>query len=198
MRGSVKEHSKRDYAETYLLKGSLIIASALLWYCIGRAQFNWFTSAKFAPGIDLVYLPAGIRLGIVLIARVWGASGITIANTLLFADEFGSGSMGEAITNSAIAGFGPLLAVWVGCRILRIDINLGELKPWHLPVLALIVSVITPILFNIHFLVYGLKPFDQFAANICAMMLGDFLGCLAVLVAMKILIAAYKFITHTT
>lgn len=190
------EHSKRAYAEPYLFNGSLIIASGLIWYFIGRAQFDWLTSAKLAPGIDLVYLPAGIRLGIVLIARVWGASGITIANTLLFVDEFGSGSMGEVISNSVIAGFGPLLAVWVCCRILRIDINLGDLKPWHLPVLALVVSVITPTLFNLHFLVYGLKPFDQFAANVCAMMLGDFLGCLVVLMLMKGVIAAYKFISR--
>ena len=192
MRGRVTERFNRAYVEPYLFNGSLIIASGLLWYCIGRAQFDWLTSAKFAPGIDLVYLPAGIRLGIVLIARVWGASGITIANTLLFADEFGSGSMGEVITNSVIAGFGPLLAVWVCCHILRIDINLGQLKPWHLPVLALIVSVITPILFNIHFLVYGIKPFDQFSANVCAMMLGDFLGCLVILVIMRGLIAVYR------
>lgn len=155
------EQSRRAYAEPYLFNVSLIIASGVIWYCIGLAQFDWLTAAKFAPGIDLVYLPAGIRLGIVLIARVWGASGVTIANTLLFVDEFGSGSMGEVISNSLIAGFGPLLAVWVCCRILRIDINLGDLKPWHLPVLALVVSVIAPILFNIHFLVHGLKPFDQ-------------------------------------
>lgn len=133
-----------------------------------------------------------------LIARVWDASGITIANALLFFDKFGSGSMTEVVTNSGIASFGPLLAVWVCCRILGIGKNLGELKPWHLPVLALVLSVITPILFNVHFLVYGLKPFDQFPANVSAMMLEDFLGCLVFLVAMNALIVAYKFTTHPT
>ena len=59
------------------------------------------------PGIDLIYLPAGVRLLIVLAFGVWGAIGIALSNPLLFITAFGQQSMSELVVNSLIAGFVP-------------------------------------------------------------------------------------------
>lgn len=176
----------------HALHAALVAFSGIVWYGIGLVNMHWFTFANFGPGIDLVYLPAGFRLLIVLVARFWGAAGITLANTVLFVDEFGSGEIIEIITNSIIAGFGPLFAIWLCCNMLRIDIDLTHLGPKDLPIIALVVSVITPLLFNLHFMIYGIKPSQLFVQNVTAMMLGDFLGCLVVLLTALIAIALAK------
>ena len=188
----MKDWFKLDALAQYSLSGALVLVSGLVWYGIGQVNMHWFTFANFGPGIDLVYLPAGFRLAIVLIARVWGATGIAIANTVLFVDEFRSSQPLETMTNSIIAGFGPLLAIWLCCKVMGIDVNLTQLSPKHLPILALIVSLVTPLLFNLHFLIYNIKPLSLILPNVSAMILGDFLGCLVVLIAARLAIGLAK------
>ena len=73
-----------------------------------------------------------------------------------------------------------------------IDVNLTQLSPKHLPILALIVSLVTPLLFNLHFLIYNIKPLSLILPNVSAMILGDFLGCLVVLIAARLAIGLAK------
>ena len=70
-----------------------------------------------------------------------------------------------------------------------------ELKPIHLPVLALAVSLTTPLAFNIQFLLAGREPPELFFSNFSAMAFGDFVGCLLVIGFVRLLIVAYRTVT---
>lgn len=175
-----------------VLKLKLMFVSPLAWLVSGLLAHSISSVTEYQAGIDLVYLPAGIRLGIVLVFGLWGAVGIVIANPILFYLEFGQRDFFELGTNSLICGLVPYGAVHAVKRMLSIDERLDALLPPHLPVLALAVSVTTPLALNINFTAFHNKPGSGIWGNTSAMMLRDFRGCLAVLILMSVGIAVYR------
>lgn len=173
-----------------LLHAALVVTSGLIWCAVWLANMYLLSATKVAPGIDLVFLPAGFRLLIVIVFGFWGALGIVLADPLMFMIEFGDGSVGSMLVNALISGFAPYVTVRAFSRLAGIGGSLMQLKPMHLPLLALAVSVVTPLLFNLHFMLSGLTAPEAFLHNFTAMMTGDFLGCLLVSVLARLGLAA--------
>lgn len=169
-----------------------VITSGLIWLGIGLLNKTLLAATTVTTGIELVYLPAGFRLLIILIFGFWGALGIFLTNPILFAAHFGTASAPEIIVNAAISAFVPLMVVNACSRYFGIDASLMRLKPIHLPILALAVSIVTPLVFNLQFAVFGRDPFGRLLENFAAMSLGDFLGCFIVIASARLLIAAYR------
>ncbi|MFO1131987.1 MAG: hypothetical protein U1E16_08260 [Hyphomicrobiales bacterium] len=176
--------------DSLLLRVALVVTSALLWSSVWLANKYLMAGTNVAPGIDLVFLPAGFRLLLVIVFGVWGALGVFLADPLMFMLEFQQGSFGEVLVNAAISGFAPYLTVRAFYRLVGIQGSLIQLKPIHLPLLALAVSVVTPLLLNLHFLLQGRERLGEFLHNFTAMMTGDFLGCLLVSVLARVALAA--------
>ena len=182
--------------EEMLVAGMLVAVSAVLWLALGRLNGLLSPLTEFSPGIDLVYLPAGFRLGIVVAFRFWGAVGIALANPFVFTAELGEHALPEIVINSLICGFVPLLSAMGASRLLGIEPQLGNLLPIDLPILAFAVSVATPLALNVSFAVFDYKPAQDIWANLSAMILGDFLGCLAVLVVMRTVIYVWRTVSR--
>lgn len=176
--------------DSALLHVSLVVTSALLWCATWLTNRYLMAGTNIAPGIDLVFIPAGIRLLLVIVFGIWGALGVFLADPLLFMLEFQQGSFGESLVNAAISGFAPYFTVRAFCRLAGVDGSFAKLKPVHLPLLALAVSVVTPLLFNIHFVMQGREQPSEFLHNFTAMMTGDFLGCLFVSVLARVALSA--------
>lgn len=175
-----------------LLNAALVMTSAVIWCVVWLANKYLMAGTHVAPGIDLVFLPAGFRLLLVIVFGIWGALGIAIADPLMFLVEFQQGSVIEVVINALISGFAPYITVRVFCRAAGIQGSLAQLRPIHLPLLALAVSVVTPLLFNLHYLLSGRSQPDLFLHNFTAMMTGDFLGCLLVSVVARLGLAAKR------
>ena len=186
------EDKRDDTAEDSALTVLIVVAIALLWLLSGKINQALSAYTAYADGIDLIYLPAGIRLVIVLIFRTWGAVGITVTNPILFMGEFDEVALPEILVNSLICGFVPLLAVTIACPILRIDKNLKNFRSIDIPLLALAVSVATPLAFNMQFIYFNMKSATELWQNLSAMILGDFIGCLLVLIVVRGVIFAYR------
>lgn len=176
----------RRQHESWLLDAALVVTSGMLWCAVWIANKYLMAGTHVAPGIDLVFLPAGFRLLIVIVFGVWGALGIFLADPLMFMVEFGHGSAREVLINALISGFAPYFTVRAFCRVAGIKGSLTQLRPIHLPLLALAVSIVTPLLFNLHFLAEGRTQPQQFLHNYTAMMTGDFLGCLFVSIIARV------------
>lgn len=170
----------------------LVAVSGALWAGCWFLNKALLSDTLVTTGINLVYLPAGVRLLLVLLFGPWGALGIFLVDPLLFFSEFGSGSVAEVIGASFISAFAPYLTVLGFCRATGLSPRLSGLRPLHLPILALLVSVVTPLLFNLHFLVHDRHADDDFARNFAAMATGDFLGCFAVLGIARLMLAARR------
>lgn len=174
------------------LRAMFVVTSGVLWCLVWLVNQRLMAGLNVAPGIDLIFLPAGFRLLIVLIFGFWGALGIFLADPLMFLQAFGKGSATEMITNAMISGFAPYLTVRAFCRVAGIQSSLLQLRPIHLPMLALAVSIVTPLLFNLHFVLSGREPASDFAHNIAAMSMGDFLGCFLVIGLVRLGLAAAR------
>ena len=178
-----------DTKQSFLLDAILVVTSAVLWSVVWIANKYLMAGTHVAPGIDLVFLPAGFRLLIVIVFGVWGALGIFLADPLMFMLEFEQGSIREIFINALISGFAPYFTVMAFCRLAGIGSSLAQLKPIHLPLLALAVSFVTPLLFILGHIAEGRTPPDAFFHNFTAMMTGDFLGCLIVSILARVALA---------
>lgn len=159
-----------------------VITSAVCWLLAGLGNNALSGLTGHSPGVDLLYLPAGIRLGLILVFRGWGALGIIMADPILFHVNLGHGSMVEIAVNSLAAGAIPLLVVLVTGWALRIDHTLSGLSPLVLVAMAFLASVATPLAFSLVALGTGRIDVQELPTRLSAMILGDFLGCLLVLV----------------
>lgn len=181
-------------SELTAFHGVLTIASGLLWVALWLFNKEITSFSHVTGGINLIYLPAGFRLLIVLTFGFWGALGIFIADPILFLLEFGSGNPLEVLAAAAISGFVPWLAVLLFVRVARIQYSLVELKPLHLPLLALAVSAVTPLFFNIEFAIAGMHGAGEFLRNYSAMATGDFLGCLIVIAFVRLAVGTARYL----
>lgn len=170
----------------------LVLVSGLTWTVVWFLNKLLLGETWVTSGIGLVYLPAGFRLLIILAFGFWGALGIFLFDPLLFLYEFGRGSVADMAVTAFITSFGAYGAVVLFCGLARVSPQLSELRPHHLPILAIVVSLITPLLHNLHFLVIKRHGPEEFARNYSAMVAGDFLGCFLVLAAARMLLAGYR------
>ncbi len=105
-----------------------VLISALLYSAL--FFFNdWITDTlKYDLGVSWVYLPAGLRLFLILIFGLAGAVGIAVAS---FAISFYWAFPADLITCigiGLISGFAPLFAKWVVISNTYISNDLGNLS----------------------------------------------------------------------
>ena len=169
----------------------IVAASALVWLA-GSLLYRWAAPPTgFVPGIDVIYPPAGLRTLLLIVGGGWAATGLSIANLMMVPDEMGLHSLAARILFSAFAGFAPYVAMIGSFRLLGIAPGLTNLAPRHLPVLCFGIALGSSVLHVAAFCVIGSIPWPGFVTAAAAMILGDFTGCLLViLVALGVIKAS--------
>lgn len=146
---------------------------------VQNALLPWLSEA---PGVDLVFIPAGIRLILVMIGGIWAALGLTLGSLLMTGGEFGTANLAAIISIALCTGFCPFLSLRVTQRLIGIGPDLHELRASHLPILSLGVALGSSLLHNLLFLGVGLTQLAQFPRHVLAMATGDFTGSLIAVV----------------
>jgi hypothetical protein len=172
-----------------VFKAAVILITAIVWLACWQVAQAVFQFAVLRNDISLVYIPAGIRLVILLISGIWGAIGIALAFPFALLQVFPHVSWDEALTYSAIAGFIPYATILGFCRTARISHDLSTLRPIHLPVLSAAVSVTGGVAYTAALAAFGRFDPAQFLPDASAMVAGDFLGCFAVILLARLVIA---------
>jgi hypothetical protein len=158
-----------------------IILTALIM--IGSIFFSeWlFSWGNHSPGIDMVYLPAGVRLLLVLRFRVWAAIGIALATPIPALFEFGTQPGLQVVVHALINGFALWLTVEICARLFRIQPGKIIYPLKDLLILTLVVSIALPIAFNLEYLLFAVRTTDRFLTDVAVMSLGDLMGCALVI-----------------
>lgn len=159
--------------------------SGAIWLMSGVINVLTKPLTGVAPGTDIIYLPAGLRLVIVIVAGVWGALGVAITNPVFFYLQLGLRHPIEALVNTLIGAFLPLLIVAGARKISRIDDVLKGFNWLQLLMLMAAVSVALPLFFSIAYVAFNYYDRAGLWPNMLSMMLGDFSGCLVVIVLVK-------------
>lgn len=163
----------------------LIFLSAVL-YWLGYEFQGWlFHFTEHVPGVHWVYLPAGLRVVFVLVAGLNGALGIfaatVVINLLYMKDLNTTVLLLTAVASGFGAWFALLLMRWRG----QIDVGLTVLTSAGLIQYALIYA-----LFNafFHQVVWWAFQHDGaiFMVDVWPMFVGDLLGALFFLYALKV------------
>lgn len=161
---------------------ALLCATAygILFYCNA-----WLTSSLvFGLGVNWIYLPAGLRLFLTLIFGFPGALGIAIASFLIsYFGEF-SQELTVCIGIALISGFAPYLARLFVLKNIQLEADLGNLNLPKLGACILVYALLSAGLHQWWFATVGLEETGTFN-HFAVMMLGDILGSLLLIAAIK-------------
>ena len=173
-----------------LISLSIMVVSALLYAVLFFAN-DWTTKyLEAAPGVNWIYLPAGLRLFLVLIFGLSGALGIVISSVLITLYRDLGDDYLSIIGIGLISGLSPLLARYLTIRNLKISPDLSNL---NLPIIAACIVIFALISSSLHQLWFWLMdiPSGSFP-NTIVMITGDILGAVLLIALIKVCIDLYK------
>jgi len=163
------------------------VSSAAIWIAAVLFHRTFLPWLSYAPGIDVVFIPAGVRLVLLMIGGFYAAVGVGLGSLPFLQPEFGVADAGDIAALTFSSGFFPYVALLATQRLLGISSNLENIRPLHLPLIALGVAVGSSLLHNLLFAALGLQQWSQLPEHSIAMVTGDFTGSLvAVIVAYAI------------
>ncbi len=169
----------------WLERALMTLVSALLFVGFFRLNDWLFASLEFVKGVNWVFLPAGFRVLLVLVTGLPGAVGIALGTLWLDIHSDIQISETKMLLNGLASGFGPwLVKCWLEKR--------GELQPEleQLTSASLLHFVLIYAAFNAiaH---QGINWFLEQSQstiwiNVWPMFVGDAIGALIVLYALKL------------
>ncbi|MFM7013026.1 MAG: hypothetical protein ACKO0Z_27465 [Betaproteobacteria bacterium] len=164
---------------------ALILVSAVLYWLSYELQGWLFQFTEHVPGVNWFYLPAGLRVMLVLVAGLYGALGIfaaTIVIDLLHMKDLN----GVVLLLTAVAsGFGAWVALWLMRWRGLIDAGLTRLTSTSLIQYALMYSLFNALF---HQAVWWASRRDGavFLVDVWPMFVGDLLGAAFFLYGLKV------------
>jgi hypothetical protein len=164
-----------------LLAGVLI--SALAYSALFFVN-DWLTEAlKYDLGVSWIYLPAGLRLFLILIFGLAGAIGIAIATFIISFFGVFLPDLVTCIGIGVISGFAPLLAKWVVVSSIPINNDLSNLSLPKIIFCVVVYALMSAGLHQYWFVLRGLESgsLDHFLV----MFVGDIAGSILLIALIK-------------
>jgi hypothetical protein len=168
--------------DSWKINGLIAALSGAVWVISVVAHNHFLGFLAHAPGIDMLFLPSGMRLIALMIGGGWAAAGISAGSLLLTGAEFHTMNAGVILAIAACGGFCPYAALRLSMRLVGVEPGLANLQAGHLPFIGLGVAVGSSILHNLLFSAMGLEPWRSFGDHLLAMTAGDFLGIMLAVV----------------
>jgi hypothetical protein len=163
------------------LMGTLI--SALLYSALFFLN-DWVTEAvKYDLGVSWIYLPAGLRLFLILIFGLSGAIGIAAASFAISYFWAFPADLVTCIGIGLISGFAPLLAKWVVVSNIPINNDLSNLSLQKIIFCVVAYALMSAGLHQYWFVLRGLESgsLDHFLV----MFVGDIAGSILLIALIK-------------
>lgn len=171
-----------------ILRHQLLQVLATIVLFAGMLALNelLFRSLEFAPGINWVYLPAGMRLLCTLLFAEAGAVGLLAVSWGVSFLVFFPGNFDRAFMGGILATLAPYLVYRAARHLYGLQASLANLTPGRLLVLSLAYSVASPLF---HHLWFAWRGEPDLLRGFAAMFVGDLAGTLVVLYGLKGLLA---------
>lgn len=111
--------------------------TAVLWLALYQLNSFLFSGLDIDKHVSWIFLPAAFRLFAVLVFGLPGAVGLFVGS-LLHADLTSTVQIIHSLMYAALSAGGPVLALAICMRGLRLDADLRGLRPDHLAVFSLV------------------------------------------------------------
>jgi hypothetical protein len=166
-------------------QAAMVGATMLAFVATLAANECLFTRLEFVPGINWIYLPAGMRLLCVLLFGNAGALGLLLVSWLacffyFFPDDYLRSFMGGLLAAAA-----PWIANRLAQQAFGLRASLGNLSPARLLVCVVLYSIASPLLHHIWFALHGDGRHQDLLHGFVVMFVGDLTGTLIVVYAVK-------------
>jgi hypothetical protein len=148
-----------------------------------------FTHTEFVRGVNWVYLPSGVRLLSTLLLGGDGAIGLLVASWLVDFFYFFPHDPVRSFAGGIIATVAPYAVYRLALERYNLRSSLQNLTANRLLVLALAYSIANPLLHHIWFFLQG--DTQNILNRFFAMFVGDLVGTLIMLYAMKALLSIF-------
>lgn len=163
-----------------MVLATMVLFAAML--ALNEWLFRWL---EFAPGINYVYLPAGMRLLCTLLFAEAGAVGLLLVSwgvdfLLMFPGQFD-----RAFWGGIVATVAPYGVYRLACWRYGLQSSLANLTPRRLLMLVLAYSVASPLL---HHLYFAWRGQHHLLRGFFAMFVGDLAGTLIVIYGIRSLL----------
>jgi hypothetical protein len=160
-----------------------VLISALLYSGLFFLN-DWVTETiKYDLGVSWIYLPAGLRLFLILIFGLSGAIGIAAASFAISYYGVFQPDLITCIGIGLISGFAPLLAKWV--VVTNVDIN-NDLSNLSLQKILFCVVVYAFISAGLHQWWFVLRDLESGSLNhFLVMLVGDIAGSILLIALIK-------------
>lgn len=170
----------------FRLQSAMVLATIVLFSAMLALNEWLFRHLEFAPGINYVYLPAGMRLLCTLLFAEAGAIGLLLVSWAASFLLFFPGQFERPFMGGIVAAAAPYL-VYRGARARwGMEASLLHLTPLRLLILAVACSLASPLMHHLYFAWQGQ---EDLLPGFAAMVLGDLAGTLIVLYGLKALLA---------
>jgi len=145
---------------------------------------DWLTETlRYDLGVSWVYLPAGLRLFLILIFGLSGAIGIAFASfTISYFGAFPS-DLVTCMGIGLISGFAPLLAMRVVLSNIQISNDLSNLNMQKIILCVVVYAMMSS---GLHQLWFGLRGLESGSLNhFLVMFIGDVAGSILLIALIK-------------
>jgi len=160
-----------------------VLISALLYSALFFVN-DWLTgTVKYDLGVSWIYLPAGLRLFLILIFGLAGAFGIAIASfTISYFGVFPP-DLVTCIGIGLISGFAPLLAKWVVVSNTHISNDLSNLSLQKIIICVVVYALVSA---GLHQYWFELRDLESGSLNhFLVMFVGDIAGSILLIALIK-------------
>lgn len=163
--------------EPGLLEGLLLATACGLAYLFAFYLNAHVVQAQTVfAGVALFYLPAGVKLIAIMVARYWGALGLWVANFLHSASGWEGLAMTDIFWMSVVWVGTTLTVVMMWAQYIGLRSDLKNLTFTSFVWLNLIAALVHGLVFNLYMVLISTRGMDEWLSSAKAMALGDFLG----------------------
>jgi hypothetical protein len=160
-----------------------MVSATIVLFLTMLAANEWlFRRLEFAPGINWIYLPAGMRLVCTLLFAEAGALGLLIVSWGVSFFVFFPDDHERAFVGGIIASLAPWLVYRAARHCYGLQASLANLTSGRLLVLSVAYSIASPLLHHLYFASQGQQGLLR---SFAVMFVGDLLGTLIVLYSAK-------------
>jgi len=160
-----------------VVSGFAVAGLCALAYFLSFELMAWLPDwLEYAPGVALFFLPAGVKLVALLVARAWGLLGIAAAGLWTAAGVWKSAEWMVLLGNVVVWVGLPYGVIWLMLRWMRIHADLSNLTYLRVMGICLAATLASSVVGNAYAVWTHTQPLDDLWGRALAMAVGDFLG----------------------
>lgn len=183
-----------------VVTGFAVAGLCALAYLLSFELMKWLPAwLEYGPGVALFFLPAGVKLVALLVARAWGLVGIVAAGAWTAADVW-QGADGMTLLGNVMVWVGiPYVVIRLMLRWMNIHADLSNLTYLRVLVICMAATLASSVVGNVYAVWTHAQPLADLWARAAAMALGDFLGAgvlFALLIGCVNLVQARRAVDH--